>query len=146
MEIKQILVDSIETIPDIVEPQEFGDSPFQVDDQNDLGSIGTDFKDEMKVKELEFENEKKILLNEMNKIKDRESRSDEEKKKMLRDIETSEIKLKQLDEERDQLGKKLEILSSDYEKRIEELHHKYKDKMKKFEDMLKKSLTEITED
>ena len=145
-EIKQILVDSIETIPDIVEPQGFGDSPFQVDDQNDLGSIGTDFQDEMKVKELEFESEKKILLDEMNKIKERESRSDEEKKKMLRDIETSEIKLRELDEDRDQLGKKLETLSSDYEKRIEELHLKYKDKMKKFEDILKKSLTEISED
>lgn len=134
-EIKQILVDSIETIPDVVETPEFGDSPFQVDDQNEMESIGTDFQEEIKVREREFENEKRDLLDEMKKIKDRESRSDEEKKKMLRDIETSELKLKEL-----------ETLSSDYEKKIEELHRKYQKKMKKFEDILKKSLTEINED
>ncbi len=145
-EIKQILVDSVENIPDLAEPAVFGDSPFQVDDQNDLESINTDFQDEMKVKEQEFENEKRALMDEVNRIRERESRSDDEKKKLLRDIETSEIKLKEFDDEKAQFANKLETLSSDYEKKIEELHHKYKNKMKKFEDMLKQSLTEIEED
>ena len=145
-EIKQILIESIEEIPDLAEPVEFGDSPFQVADQNDLESISTDFQQEFREKEKEFEKEKYALLEEMNRIRDRESRSDEEKKKLLRDIETSEIKLKELDEERELFRRKLETLSTDYEKRIEELHLKYKNKMKKFEDMLKRSLTEIEEE
>ncbi|MEN8222507.1 MAG: response regulator [Acidobacteriota bacterium] len=145
-EIKQILVESVEDIPDLPEPQEFGDSPFQVDDQNDLENISTDFQSEIKEKEKEFEQEKKSLMEEMTRIRERETRSDEEKKKLLRDIETSEIKLRELDEEREQFSKKLDTLSTDYEKRIEDLHEKYKNKMKKFEDMLKKSLTEINED
>ena len=145
-EIKQILVESIEKIPDLDEPQEFGDSPFQVVDQNDLELISTDFQSEMKEKEKEFDKEKRILMDEMNMIRERESKSDEEKKRLIRDIETSEIKLKKLDEERDQFSKKLDNLSNDYEKKIEELHLKYKNKMKKFEDLLKKSLNEINED
>ncbi len=145
-DIKQILVESVEDIPDLPESQEFGDSPFQIVDQNDLELISTDFQSEMKEKQREFEEEKKSLLDEMNKIRERESRSDEEKKKLLRDIETSEMKLKLLDEEREQFSKRLETLSTDYEKRIEELHEKYKNKMKKFEDLLKRSLNEINED
>ncbi len=145
-EIKQILVDPVESIPNLSEPTVFGDSPFQVNDQNDLELISTDFKEEMKLREQEFEKEKKALMEEVGRIKERESMSDVEKKKLLRDIETSEVKLKELDSEKAQFGKKLETLSSDYEKRIEELHNKYKNKMKKFEDMLKQSLTEIEED
>lgn len=145
-EIKQILVDSVEDIPDLAEPTVFGDSPFQVEDQNDLESISTNFQEDMKAKLSEFENEKKALMDEANRIREREARSDEEKKKLLRDIETSEIKLKESDEEKAQFANKLETLSSDYEKRIEELHIKYKNKMKKFEDMLKQSLNEIEED
>ncbi len=145
-EIKQILVESVEDIPDLAEPQEFGDSPFQVVDQNDLELISTDFQSEMKEKEKEFEREKRLLMDEMSKIKERESRSDEEKKKLLRDIETSEMKLKEVDEEKELFRKKLDMLSNDYEKRIEELHEKYKNKMKKFEDLLKRSLNEINED
>jgi len=145
-EIKQILVDSIEKIPDLAEPVVFGDSPFQVEDQNDLETISTEFQEEMKAKALEFEKEKKSLLEEVNNIRERESRSDEEKKKLLREIETSEIKIKEFDEEKAQFSNKLDKLSSDYEKRIEELHLKYKNKMKKFETVLKQSLTEIEED
>ncbi len=145
-EIKRILVNSVNEIPDLSEPSSLEDSPFQVEDQKDLLSISTDFKEEMKAKEIEFEEEKKALMDEMNRIKERESRSDKEKKKLLRDIETSELKLKELDEEREGFDRKLETLSSDYEKRIEELHMKYKKKMKKFEDLLKRSLNEINED
>jgi len=145
-EIKQILVESVEDIPDLADAREFGDSPFQVVDQNDLESISEDFQSEMKVKEKEFEQEKQALMEEMSKIKERESKSDQEKKKLLRDIETSEMKLKELDVEREQFSKKLDTLSTDYEKRIEDLHEKYKNKMKKFEDLLKRSLNEINED
>ena len=145
-EIKQILVENVDDIPDLAEPQEFGDSPFQVGDQNDLENITTDFQSEMKEKEREFEKEKQALMDEMNRIRERESRSDEEKKRLLRDIETSEMKMKALDEEREAFRDKLDSLSTDYEKRIAELHEKYKNKMKKFEDLLKKSLNEINEE
>jgi len=145
-EIKQILVDNVDNIPDLAEPEEFGDSPFQVVDRNDLEEITTDFQAEMKEKEKEFEKEKQALMEEMNRIREKESRSDEEKKRLLRDIETSEMKMKALDAEREEFRKKLDSLSMDYEKRIAELHEKYRNKMKKFEDLLKKSLNEINEE
>jgi len=145
-EIKQILLESDDSIPDIDEIPVLDDSPFEIGDQDDVKSIGDDFKDEIKKKETEFEKEKQALINEMNIVREREVKSDEEKKKLLRDIETSELKLKELDDERDEFRKKMDNLSSNYEKRIEELHIKYKNKMKKFEDMLKQSLSEIEDD
>ena len=145
-EIKKVFVDSIESIPDINEPPVFDDSPFEIEDKNDLESISTDFQMEMKLREEEFEKERQALMEEMGRAREKEARSDEEKKRLLRDIETSELKMRELDREREDFRKKLDTLSNDYEKRIEELHIKYRNKMKKFEDLLKKSLTEIKED
>ncbi len=145
-ELKQMLLESDDSIPDIVETDIPDDSPFEIGFQDEKESISNDFKKEVKEKEAEFEKEKQALLEEMNMIKEREAKSDEEKKKLLRDIETSELKLKELDKERDEFRRKMDDLSSNYEKRIEELHIKYKNKMKKFEAILKQSLSEIEDD